>query len=68
MRKIHVMTDKSSYATGDTIWLRAFVVDAATHRPVYVSKYVYVELRIPFDAVCPPRLKSCAATASMVVT
>ena len=26
--KIHVMTDKPYYITGDTVWLRAFVVNA----------------------------------------
>lgn len=46
--KIHVTTDKSAYLTGDTIWMRAFVVDAVSHEPVCVSKYVYVELRDPF--------------------
>ncbi len=43
--KLHVSTDKDSYIRGDTIWLRAHCADAATHRPVAVSRYVYVELR-----------------------
>ena len=43
--KLHVSTDKDSYIAGDTIWLRAHCADAATHRPVAVSRYVYVELR-----------------------
>ena len=30
---------------GDTIWLRARCVDAASHRPVAASRYVYAELR-----------------------
>ena len=45
--KIHVMTDRDHYMAGDTIWLRAFVVDAATHQPVHASHFVYVELRNP---------------------
>lgn len=49
--KFHVMTDQSCYMGGDTIWLRGFVVDAATHQPVSVSKYLYVELRNPFHEV-----------------
>lgn len=36
---------------GDTIWFRGFVVSAATHEPVKVSKYLYVELRTPYNAV-----------------
>ena len=43
--KLHVTTDKDSYIAGDTIWLRAHCADAATHRPVAASRYVYVELR-----------------------
>ncbi|KAA2665839.1 Plug domain-containing protein, partial [Alistipes onderdonkii] len=42
---MHLHTDKDSYIAGDTIWLRAHCADAATHRPVAASRYVYVELR-----------------------
>ena len=49
--KVHVMTDKPRYMAGDTIWLRAWVVDASTHRPVNASQFVYVELQNPLDTV-----------------
>lgn len=49
--KFHVMTDQGRYMGGDTVWLRGFVVDAASHQPLSVSKYLYVELRNPFDSV-----------------
>ena len=49
--KIHVMTDKPRYMAGDTIWLRAWVVDAASHQPVNASQFVYVELQNPLDTV-----------------
>ena len=49
--KIHVMTDRGSYMAGDTIWLRAWVVDAATHQPVNASRFVYAELLSPSDSV-----------------
>ena len=49
--KIHVMTDQGNYLVGDTIWLRAWVVDAATHQPVNASQFVYVELVSPTDSV-----------------
>ncbi|MDE7406880.1 MAG: hypothetical protein K2M76_00545, partial [Muribaculaceae bacterium] len=42
--KLHVMTDREQYAGGDTVWLRVFVADAASHQPVNASRYVYVEL------------------------
>ena len=50
--KIHVMTDRGSYMSGDTIRLRAWVVDAATHQPVSASKFVCIELLSPTDSVC----------------
>ena len=49
--KIYVHTDRSYYMGGDTIWLRAHMVDAASHRPVSMSKYVYVELKTPSDSI-----------------
>ncbi len=49
--KIHVMTDRNHYMGGDTIWFRGFVVGASTHEPVAVSKYMYVELRTPYNTV-----------------
>lgn len=49
--KIHVMTDRGVYLAGDTLWLRAWVVDAATHQPVFASKFVYVELLSPTDSL-----------------
>ncbi|MBO7610295.1 MAG: hypothetical protein J6S96_08870 [Muribaculaceae bacterium] len=49
--KIHLTTDRSKYLAGDTIWLRAWVVDAASHSPVQVSEFIYVELVSPNDTV-----------------
>ncbi len=49
--KIHVMTDHGDYLAGDTIWLRAWVVDAASHQPVNASQFIYVELVSPNDWV-----------------
>ena len=49
--KIHVTTNQGSYVAGDTIWFRAWVVDAASNTQVAVSRYVYVELISPFGAV-----------------
>lgn len=49
--KIHVMTDRGNYLAGDTIWLRAWVVDAASHQQVDASQFVYIELVSPTDSV-----------------
>jgi len=49
--KIHLHTDKPYYITGERIWFRAHLADAATHYPVSYSRYVYVELINPLDTV-----------------
>lgn len=43
--KVYLHTDKDSYIAGDTLWFRAYVVDASTHAPLTASKYVYAELQ-----------------------
>lgn len=43
--KVYLHTDKDSYMAGDTLWFRAYVVDAATHEPLTASRYVYAELQ-----------------------
>ncbi len=45
--KIYVHTDREHYLSGDTIWLRAHVVDASTHVPANISKFVRVDLINP---------------------
>lgn len=45
MEKIHVHTDRACYASGDTIWFRAYLIDAATNKPCNRSKFIYTELR-----------------------
>ena len=42
--KLYLHTDKSCYLSGDTIWMKAYLVDAISHKPQTLSKYVYVEL------------------------
>ncbi|MCL2727560.1 MAG: TonB-dependent receptor plug domain-containing protein [Bacteroidales bacterium] len=49
--KIYVHTDKPYYISGEKIWFRAYLVDAVTHIPSPVSRYVYVELINPLDSV-----------------
>lgn len=46
--KIYVQTDKSAYLSGERIWLRSHLVEATTHIPAFLSRYVYVELFNPF--------------------
>jgi len=49
--KIYLHTDKPYYISGERIWFRAHLADAATHVPVSYSRYVYVELINPLDTV-----------------
>ena len=42
--RIYLQTDKPYYAAGDTVWLRAHLLDAATGVPVSRSRFVYIEL------------------------
>ena len=49
--KVHLHTDKPYYLSGERIWFRAHVVDAATHVPSFSSGSVYVELFNAKDSV-----------------
>lgn len=47
--KIYVQTDKGGYLSGERIWFRAHMQDAFSHKPIFLSRYIYVELINPFD-------------------
>ena len=50
--KVHVMTDRELYQPGDTVWMRAWVVDGETLTPRVVgSRYVYIEMRDGIDSL-----------------
>lgn len=42
--KIFVHTDKTTYLAGEICWFRIYYVDAFFHRPLNLSKIVYVQL------------------------
>ncbi|AKD04973.1 hypothetical protein PKOR_20125 [Pontibacter korlensis] len=42
--KVYVQTDKPYYAPGQAVWLKGYVVDAATLRPSAKSQVLYVDL------------------------
>jgi len=42
--KIFVHTDKSLYVAGEIIWFKLYDVDASDHKPLQLSKVVYVEI------------------------
>jgi hypothetical protein len=49
--KIYIHTDKPYYSAGETIWLKAYLLNAATHRNDTKSRFVYVELIDKSDSV-----------------
>lgn len=42
--KIYLHTDKFSYSVGETLWFRAYRVDAMFHSPKFYSGLIYVDL------------------------
>ena len=49
--RVHIVTDRNHYLTGDTIWMRAFLVDGLYKKPVHYSRFLYVELRNEADSL-----------------
>lgn len=45
--KVYMHVDKDSYISGETIWMKAYRTDAATHLPFYYSGVINVEIRDP---------------------
>ena len=45
--KLHIHIDRSCYLPGDTLWFKAYMVNASSHIPIRLSRYVYVELVNP---------------------
>lgn len=54
--KVYLHTDKYLYSAGETIWVKAYMVHASSHRPLSQSKFVYVEL-LDSASVVKQRLK-----------
>lgn len=42
--KVFVHTDKSVYMPGEVLWFKAYVVNAADHKPLDLSRVVYVDV------------------------
>jgi TonB-dependent SusC/RagA subfamily outer membrane receptor len=49
--KIYAQIDKTFYISGETLWFRAYLADAMSHRPDTTSRYIYVELLNPYNEV-----------------
>lgn len=53
--KVWLHFDNTGYYIGETMWFAAYVVEAAGHRPVPVSRVLYVELLTPEGLVVDSR-------------
>jgi len=42
--KIYLQTDRSMYALQDTVWFKAYTLDATNHIPTATGKIIYVDL------------------------
>jgi len=42
--KIFVHTDKSVYLAGEIVWFKVYCVDGNDHKPLHISKVVYVDV------------------------
>ena len=49
--KIYLHTDRSLYMGGDTLWFRAYLVNAINNQPEKTSRYIYTELVNLFSKV-----------------
>ena len=49
--KVYIQTDKPYYSAGEDIWLKGFLVNATTHKPSKLSRFLYVELTNPSDSL-----------------
>lgn len=57
--KVYLHTDRNVYHAGETIWMRAHVVDGIAHVPMKLSAYVYVTLQNPFlETIAQVRLRA----------
>ncbi len=49
--KIYLHLDKDIYLTGETVWIKAYLLDGFLHQASYLSSVVYLELLNPQDSV-----------------
>ena len=55
--KTHLHMDRNHYIPGDTVWFCGYAVDASTHLPDTLSRYLYVDLQNP-DGTFAQRIKA----------
>lgn len=53
--KVYIHHDKNTYLIGESIWFKAYVMDAREHTPGQLSRLLYVELIDPNDSIIARR-------------
>ncbi|AIZ63306.1 hypothetical protein PK28_05635 [Hymenobacter sp. DG25B] len=54
--KAYLHLDRPFYASGETVWFKAYLVEADSHRPDTLSKVLYVDLLSPQQRVVAQRI------------
>lgn len=49
--KAYLHLDRNHYISGDTVWFNGYIVDAVSHFPDTISRYLYVDLVNPADSL-----------------
>lgn len=49
--KVYLQTDKPYYNAGEDLWFKGYLLNATTHQPTTLSRYLYVELTDKADSV-----------------
>ncbi|MBW3130771.1 TonB-dependent receptor plug domain-containing protein [Hymenobacter profundi] len=68
--KSYLHLDKTVYAAGETVWLKAYVVQAGNHRPDTLSRVLYVDLLSPDQVLVRQqllRLRNGTATGDILL-
>ena len=55
-QKIYVHTDKTNYDASETVWLKAYVLNATNHRPDSSSTNLYIDLIDPNGIIIQQKL------------
>ncbi len=57
--KLYLQLDKPYYCSGDTVWLKGYLLNAFTHKDNMPDKYIYVELADRSGRTLIRRIKIC---------
>ncbi|RYU80267.1 TonB-dependent receptor [Hymenobacter persicinus] len=62
--KVYLHLDKNTYAAGETLWFKAYLVEAGQHRPDTLSRVLYVDVLTPENQVLTQRMFRVAGSTA----